>query len=221
MMIRICSLILFFWTGLIGSCGISIAAPADLPPRPTEMSSIDFEDQWKPTSDPSFPKEALKAFPKDTQIYLRDLPGVSLNFVFVDLNWDGTKEIIVADPSASGSGGQAYFVLRRVGKTWKLIGGFQGGFILSVRDALVEYKGDFYRITTYYRSGDTYQNTYDFRNGRYVGTGQVMIPKVITDSCWWDPFWARLNGFSGHDRSGGKYDHRHEAAGPCRDRTFR
>jgi hypothetical protein len=184
------------------ACAIALAAfcqtasgrSITLPGRPTELTSIDLENDWRTTSDPEFPVAAYRAFPRDTREFLREYPDYFFRFLFVDLNWDGTKEILVADPSASGSGGQAYIVLRKIGKTWKLIGEFQGGFVLSVRDDLVKYKDDFYRITTYYRSGDTYQNTYDFRNGRYRGTGQVMIPKVITDSCWWDPFWSRLNG---------------------------
>lgn len=181
---------------LAGLSQVSLGASASLPERPRELTSIDFEKEWRSTSDAKFPTSAFRAFPKDARDYLRESPDVSLIFLFVDLNWDGTNEIIVADPSASGSGGQAYFALRRIGKTWKLIGEFQGGFVLSMRDDLVDYKGDFYRITTYYRSGDTYQNTYDFRNGRYYLTGQVMIPQVITASCWWNLFWFRLNGYA-------------------------
>lgn len=181
---------------LAGLSQVAFGASASLPGRPRELTSIDFEKEWLSTSDAKFPTSAFRAFPKDTQDYLRESPDVSLIFLFVDLNWDGTNEIIVADPSASGSGGQAYFALRRIGKKWKLIGEFQGGFVLSMRDDLVDYKDDFYRITTYYRSGDTYQNTYDYKNGRYHGTGQVMIPQVITDSCWWGSFWSRLNGYA-------------------------
>ena len=179
---------------LAGFGQASHAASVMLPPRPTELTSIDFEKEWLSTSNTEFPTSAFRAFPKDAQQYLQETSKQSFQFVFVDLNWDGIKEIIVSDPSASGSGGQAYFVLRKIEKRWKLIGEFQGGFVLSIRNDLIKYQDDFYRITTYYRSGDTYQNTYDYQNGRYRGTGQVMIPTMIARSCWWEYFWERLNG---------------------------
>lgn len=199
---------------LAGLSQVGFGAPASLPGRPRELTSIDFEEKWLSTSDAKFPTSAFRAFPKDARDYLRQSSDVSLIFLFVDLNWDGTNEIIVADPSASGSGGQSYFALRRIGKIWKLIGEFQGGFVLSVRDDSVDYKDDFYRITTYYRSGDTYQNTYDYKNGRYHGTGQVMIPQVITDSCWWKLFWFRLNGYAGGIKRMGKCESSSPQTGP-------
>jgi hypothetical protein len=210
-----------FMIGLVAQSWHAIGATATLPPRPTELSTIDFASEWRKTSDPSFPKEAFKSFPKDTQSYMRESPGVSLDFMFFDLDWDGKDEIIVADPSASGSGGQAYFVLRKLGKAWKLIAEFQGGIILSALDPIKENPDGFYRITSYYRSGDTYQNSYDYQKGRYRLTGQVMIPRVISRSCWWDLFWERLNGFKEYGGKNGKYDYKHEPAGDCSDRGYR
>ena len=50
----------------------------------------------------------------------------------------------------------------------------------------------------------TYQHTYDYQNGRYNRTGEVMIPRVISRSSWWHPFWLRLNGV--HPSGKGKQD---------------
>lgn len=180
----------------MGSIGICSGAQVSSEPRQVEITAIEFEDQWYSTSDSTFPKQAVQAFPKYAREELKDHP---FGFIWVDLDGEGTKEIIVADPTASGSGGQAYFVLRKVGSSWRRIAEFQGGFVLSG----VEGQSRFYNIISYYRSGDTYQNTYHYKNGRYSLKEQVLLPSVVSRSCWWNSFWQRLNGLQ---RAVSRYD---------------
>ena len=173
---------------------VSGSATAVLPLREGELTAIDFENAWRPVSDTTFPKEAVRAFPQ----YAQD-DNSPLDFLWIDLDGDGQDEILVGIRSF-GSGGKEYFILRRSGKSWRLIGEFQGGFVLSLLDS----KNSFYRITSYYKSGDTYQNTYDYRQWKYRLTGQVLIPRVITHSCWWSVFWPRLNGVVSNARNSKK-----------------
>lgn len=158
--------------------------------RDTELTSIDFLTKWRSVSDNEFPASARPAFLKHAGKDLEDYPSGMYQFVSVDLNGDGKNELIVADPASSGSGGQTYFIS---GKAWIVIGGFQGGFVLTIRDDLVKYPEDYYRIISYYRSGDTYQNVYDYKSGRYRLTSQTMMPRAITDTQWWRSFWNQLN----------------------------
>jgi hypothetical protein len=199
---------------LTACCGSVNGAPSGDSGRLTELTSIDLEYDWQSTSDSNFPISAFKAFPGEDR---RDAFAGSLNFLRVDLDGDGRHEIIVASRASSGSGGQGYFILRERGTTWKLIGELQGGFVLSLLDSPT----GFYRITSYYRSGDTYQNTYTYLNGRYRLTGQVRLPRVVSYSCWWHPFWMRLNGFSSGKGRAGEYDSSHQSSSACTEAPLR
>ena len=175
--------------GLAGVCGMAISAPTDVM-RQVELSAIDFEGLWLTTSDSSFPKDAIKAFPDDAKQALAK--EGSLNFVWVNLDGQGQNEIIIASRRASGNGGTAYFILRQDEKTWRLIAEFQGGLVLSLLDSPT----NFYRITSYYRiGGETYQRTYDYQNGKYLKTGEVRVPGIISHSCGWQRLWSRLNTY--------------------------
>jgi hypothetical protein len=176
--------------GFLGHSATCISALPGSSPREIEITAIDLESSWKSTSDRTFPKEAIKAYPAGERLFLADGPT---DFVAVDLDGDGQAELIVTSRYGSGSGGTSYFILRKAGKVWRLIGEMQGGFVLSLEDS----KSKFYRIKSYYRSGETYQHTYDYRNGRYERTGEVLIPRVISRSSWWHPLWLRLNGHPG------------------------
>lgn len=198
--INVMTLRLIYLIVLSGCCGIAASAPTDKT-RQIEISAIDFEGLWSSTSDPSFPKEAVRAFPKYAK---EELAKVSLQFVWVNLDGNGENEIIVASQWASGSGGTSYFVLRKVVKAWHLIAEFQGGLVLSMRDS----PSAFYRIISYYRAGDTWQHTYDYRDGKYRLISEVMIPSVISRNCWWNSLLGRLNSSGFYNARSQKCDGR-------------
>jgi hypothetical protein len=176
----------------------TVAFGADSPAVPSqpaemEITTIDLQKYWRQVSSETLPTSAYAAISRylDKQHGMGTQPS-RCDFVLIDLDLDGRNEIIVADPLASGSGGQAYFALRSSGKGWNVIGEFQGGLVLTQRNQRRD--GDaFYQVISYYRSGDTYQNVYDFRNGRYRLSSQVIIPRAVSRSDWWEQFWRNLN----------------------------
>lgn len=146
--------------------------------RKIELSSIDIE--WSNGDNIKLPSSARS----DIDEYYKD--G---RFCFVDLNWDGTKEIIVENKNG-GSGGMEYEILQLKNKKWRVIGACQGGFVLSG----VDIKDMYYRIICYNRSGgETYQNTFEYSKEKYILISQVLLPRIISRSSWWDIFWDKLN----------------------------
>lgn len=194
MTLRLCCFL-----GLLGYYEIAISTPTDRV-REVEIQTIDFEGLWLTTSDASFPKDAIRAFPEDAKRELAE--AHPLDFVWVDLDGDGENEIIVASRLASGSGNTGYFILRKVEKAWQLIGEFQGTLILSGAHSLSGEGSlsNFYRVISYYRlGGETYQRTYDYRNGKYLRIGDVRISGIVSHSCWWQLLWLRLKSY-GNDK---------------------
>lgn len=176
---------------LLAVCSLGRVCLAAQDNRHSELTSADFRQDWVSVAESDFPRAARPAFLKWAGEDLEDYPERMYQFIFVDLNGDGRKEMIVADPASSGSGGKAYFILQQVEKSWRVIGAFQGDFILTLRDISVKFP--YYRIISYSRIGDTYQKTYDYREGRYRLTGQTIVPAAIADSKWWRVFWEDLN----------------------------
>jgi len=150
--------------------------------RPRDLSSSDME--WVDIASGDFPRAALSTFP----ITFRDPPA--RRFALVDLNGDGVEEVIIAS-SDFPSGGREYLLLMRRGRRWQNIGEIQGGLTLSLANA--NSVGSFYAITSFYRSGDIYENRFRFSKGRYRLVSQSELPRAVSRSCWWDWFWWRLN----------------------------
>ena len=162
------------------------------PPSASELTPFDLRDRWLGIYDRSFPKAAIKAFPKDLRSDIEDKEAhLQVNFVAIDLVGDKENELIINIPMYGGSGGNYYLVLQKAGNTWRLIGEFLGGLVLSLEDGPRPAP---YQITSFYRAGDTYQKTYQYSNGKYRLTNQVQFPSVIARSCWWMSFWSRLVG---------------------------
>ncbi|MCG3770488.1 MAG: hypothetical protein JW384_01638 [Nitrosomonadaceae bacterium] len=186
-LIRVVALSLLCALGLTGKYGTAIGAPTD-DARQVELSAIDFEGRWLPTCDASFPKDAFRAFSREANMDVAEEP---FYFAWVNLDRDGENELVIASRKLSGSGGTGYFILRKVGKVWQRIAEFQGGLVFS----LDENPSPFYRITSYPRSGETWQVTYEYRGVAYQLTSHVLLPKVISRSTWWHPFWLRINSY--------------------------
>ena len=181
------------------------------PPSSTELTAFDFGEHWLPITDPSFPKAAIKAFPKDIKSELAE-DHIRVDFLSVDLVGDGQKELIVNSPTHGGSGGSYDFILKKNGKTWERIGEFLGGLVLSLESGP---RPSTYQITSYYRAGETYQQTYNYRDGKYRVTNQLLLPRVIYRSCWWISFWSSL--VSHRDPAGGSATEGKKHWRRCRD----
>lgn len=148
---------------------------------------------WDSVTDKSFPASARKVFRKLVDLDPENRPESTYPFAFVDLNGDEKDEIIIADPPSGGSGGSIHYILKQRGKEWVAIGTFHGGLAFTHRDDNVKYEDNFYRIIVYYRSGDTYQQIFDYKRGRYRFSSEVMLPSVITQTPWWRKLWEQLN----------------------------
>jgi hypothetical protein len=171
------------------SIGYSPISSAEL--RDSEFTLKNLE--WGSVTDKSFPASARKIFRKLVDLEPENYPESSYWFAFVDLNGDGKKEIILDDPPAGGSGGAIHYILKQRGKEWVAIGSFHGGLVFTQRDDNVKYEDNFYRIIVYYRSGDTYQQVFDYKGGRYRFTSEVMLPRAITQTPSWQKLWEQMN----------------------------
>ena len=161
------------------------------PPSASELTMFDLRDRWLGIYDRSFPKNAIKAFPKDLRSDIEDKEAhLQVNFVAIDLVGDKEKELIINIPMYGGSGGNYYLVLQKAGNTWRPIGEFLGGLVLSLENG--PRPSSSYRITSFYRSGDTHQQTYEYSNGNYRQINEAKFPRVIDRSCWWMSFWSHL-----------------------------
>lgn len=161
------------------------------PPSASELTMFDFRDRWLGIYDSSFPKAAIKAFPKDLRSDVEHkVAHLQVNFVAIDLVGDKENELIINIPTYGGSGGNYYLVLKKAGNTWRPIGRFLGGLVLSLEDG--PRSSSSYRITSFYRSGETYPKTYEYSNGNYRLINEAKLPRVIDRSCWWMSFWSRL-----------------------------
>ncbi len=164
-------------------------------PAETEITSIELQRYWRPVTKGVLPKSAylaINGFLSREKWAVEAGAIESCTFVLLDINFDGENEIVVANPAFSGSGGLHFFILKSSGAKWKVIGEFQGGLIFTVRDERRE-NHDYYQIISYQRSGDTFQQVFDFRNGYYVLTSETIVPRAITESNWWQGFWRSLN----------------------------
>lgn len=163
-------------------------------PRAIEISSLDVDwSKEKP------PPEVLKSFknlwpgdPEDPESQ-GDTGINAVSGIFrVDLDGDGVKEIIGASRDFP-SGGRIYLIFAKRKGKWRSIGLVQGGFNLSFADNA----NTFYMIDSYYRSGDTYQNTFIYSRGRYRLARSTKLPRALTNTCWWHAFWTDFNSPSG------------------------
>jgi len=131
------------------------ADPSDHFAWPAEITSVD--DQVS-ANQVSFAKLPLHACQRELDANNSGATGA----LFIDLNGDGKKELIV-DDGLGGPGGPGYRVYRRAHGSWKLIGEFQGSLTLAQKsngyDQLeVVSKGD---------AGATNKSLYRFVNGKY------------------------------------------------------
>lgn len=82
--------------------------------------------------------------------------------LYIDLNGDGVKELIV-DDGQGGSGGPGYRIYQRSEGVWKVIADFQGGVTLCQK------ANGFYQLEVASRGGAgvTNKSLYRFIDGRY------------------------------------------------------
>ena len=175
----------------IVQCDPMIVDKKRVPPSASELTNFDLRDRWLGMYDRSFPKAAIKAFPKELRSDIEDEEAhLQVNFVAIDLVGDKENELIINVPMYGGSGGNYYLVLQKAGNTWRQIGEFLGALVLSLEDG--PRPSSSYRITSFYRSGETYPQTYEYRNEKYLQINEAKFPRVIGRSCWWMSFWSRL-----------------------------
>jgi hypothetical protein len=128
---------------------------------------------------PGLPKEA-----KAKLLDWADVPGDIPNqppvlllhcFVRIDLNGDGEDELIVRS-SEPFTGGPMFRILQQKKSKWRLIGEFQGGFMISSNDD----KKTFTRFETWSRhGGEIYHRLWEMHKGQYVIALKEIWPKAF------------------------------------------
>jgi len=145
------------------------------------------------------PKNVKAALPQVIREYFKEYEGAPLEFAFLDLNRDGVAEMLISHPVYLGSGGRNFLVLqKRAQNTWKIIGEFAGGpvFMLPRNQSRRAY----YRVVSNWRYGvEVVQSIYHHKGTRYWLTAEIEVPRSLTQSCGWYPYWQQLNLYKPRD----------------------
>ena len=121
---------------------------------PKEISNLDDEMQQVAVSD----------LPAEIRPDMMDIdpPATATDALYIDLNGDGTKELIV-DDGTGGSGGHGYHIYQKFHGKWKTIAAFQGGITLAQKS------GGYFQLIVRGRGGGgfTGRDLFRFVGGRY------------------------------------------------------
>jgi hypothetical protein len=141
--------------GVVLALALLTAGPVNHFHWPKEISNLDDEMVQVP----------IDKLPSEAKADLMDIdwgPDGNTNELYIDLNGDGTKELIVND-GTGGSGGPGYHIYQRSEGKWKIIAAFQGGITLSAK------ANGYYQLTVRSRGGGgvTGRDLFRFVRGKY------------------------------------------------------